>query len=291
MHAYLIIAHDQLELLEKLVEALDDRDNDIYIHLQCTDKAVPARISQIVQHSNIYFIKPGQISWGAYSQIDCEMRLFEEAVKKGKYEYLHLLSGTDFPLKSQREIHQFFERNQGKEFVHFEGQTFPDYDREKIDCYYPLQEYIGREKKSLFYKLQRCLVHIQLACHMNRHRHDNMAFYKGANWVSITGSFASYLVSRKQRIYELFRYSKCCDEIFLQTMLMNSPYKENLYIGQLNNDYRMCMRYIDWERGKPYVFTDDDYEELIHCDRMFARKFDYERYPQIVDRLLQYIKG
>lgn len=30
MHAYLIIAHNEFEVLQKLIEALDDPRNDIY---------------------------------------------------------------------------------------------------------------------------------------------------------------------------------------------------------------------------------------------------------------------
>ena len=33
MHAYMIIAHNQFELLERLIAALDDERNDIYIHI------------------------------------------------------------------------------------------------------------------------------------------------------------------------------------------------------------------------------------------------------------------
>ena len=33
MHAYLIIAHDQFDLLESLLKCIDDERNDIYIHI------------------------------------------------------------------------------------------------------------------------------------------------------------------------------------------------------------------------------------------------------------------
>lgn len=32
-HAYLIIAHNELEVLKRLISALDDERNDIYIHI------------------------------------------------------------------------------------------------------------------------------------------------------------------------------------------------------------------------------------------------------------------
>ena len=31
-HAYLIIAHNEFEILKRLIQALDDERNDIYIH-------------------------------------------------------------------------------------------------------------------------------------------------------------------------------------------------------------------------------------------------------------------
>ena len=39
MHAYLIIAHDQFDLLESLLKCIDDERNDIYIHISAGSKA------------------------------------------------------------------------------------------------------------------------------------------------------------------------------------------------------------------------------------------------------------
>ena len=45
-----------------------------------------------------------------------------------------------------------------------------------------------------------------------------------------------------------------------------------------------------WGSTTPYVFTEDDFDELIHMDPacLFARKFDYRTHPGIVDRLFEY---
>ena len=44
------------------------------------------------------------------------------------------------------------------------------------------------------------------------------------------------------------------------------------------------MRLIDWRRGNPYVWRDEDYDELIHSDRIFARKFS-SKYMGIVRKI------
>ena len=33
------------------------------------------------------------------------------------------------------------------------------------------------------------------------------------------------------------------------------------------------MRLVDWNRGNPYTWQSQDYNELIASDRLFARKF------------------
>lgn len=66
--------------------------------------------------------------------------------------------------------------------------------------------------------------------------------------------------------------------MFLHTVVQNSPYKENI----VNNS----LRFIDWERGKPYTFTIEDYDMLIHSPDLFARKFDENIDSDIIDLIL-----
>ena len=44
-HAYLIIAHHEFEILKKLVQAIDDERNDIYIHFD--KKMFPIQTSKL----------------------------------------------------------------------------------------------------------------------------------------------------------------------------------------------------------------------------------------------------
>lgn len=294
MHAYLIIAHNQFRLLNKLLKALDYKDNDIYIHIDSKAGEINENeIIQGVEFSKIFFVKRQNVIWGHFSQISCELELFSNAVKNKNYQYLHLISGVDFPIKSQQYIHNFFDDNQGKEFIHFEGRELPFEDREKVMCFFPLQKYIGNRKKdtSFLYCVQRAIVNIEKLIKFDRHKKETIRFYKGANWVSITGEFAKFLVEHSDEIRQIYRKSMCCDEIFLQTLFMNSPFKENLYKSNFQNDYTMCMRYIDWNRGGPYVFKKQDFDLLMSSEMLFARKFDYEAEPEIVDMIYEAIKS
>lgn len=70
--------------------------------------------------------------------------------------------------------------------------------------------------------------------------------------------------------------------MFVQTMLVNSPFAANLYMPNCNNDQMACARLIDWERGNPYVFRMADYDEIMQSPAMFARKFSMQTDPEIV---------
>lgn len=53
-HAYLIIAHNEFEVLKLLIECLDDSRNDIYIHF---DKKVVPPLPEIKVSKANLFIK------------------------------------------------------------------------------------------------------------------------------------------------------------------------------------------------------------------------------------------
>ena len=119
-HAYLIMAHNEFYILEKLIMLLDDSRNDIFLHIDRKIKNFDFdKFKKMVKKSNLYFTERVDIVWAASSQIECELVMLTEAIQKGKYDYYHLLSGVDLPLKNQKEIHKFFDQQQNKEFVHF----------------------------------------------------------------------------------------------------------------------------------------------------------------------------
>ena len=64
---------------------------------------------------------------GGYSQVQAELNLLEAATTRNNYDY-HLLSGVDFPIKSNKDIELLFQKNSGTNFIQFEKifQMSPD---------------------------------------------------------------------------------------------------------------------------------------------------------------------
>lgn len=283
-HAYLIEAHKDDLTFETLLSLIDDNRNDIYIHMDKKNNNFDKnKYIEKIKRSNIFIIDRINVNWGSYSQIEAELMLIEAAVNNSThYSYLHLLSGEDLPIKSQNYIHDFFNHNDGKEFIRFENSKFK-YDS-RVKYFHTFQSWIPRNNIMLN-KINNVYLKIQKFCRVNRN--NTVEFQKGTNWFSITENLAEYVLSKKEWIRKTFRSSYCADEIFLQTIVHNSSFKEKLYKAEYNNDLEAIMRIIDWERGTPYIFDINDIEEIVNSKMLFARKFNEKKDSQIIRKIAE----
>lgn len=293
-HAYMIMVHKSLKQVLQLCKLLDDSRNDIYIHI---DKKTihrniwQERIISEMKYSKVIFVPSISVQWGGASQIDAELNLLQSAVDDGWHVYYHLLSGSDLPLKSQNMIHSFFNNCGNLEFIHLGTSQYQnDIIPPRVKYWYPFQEYIGNGNtiigKVLFY-FQKIAIIVQRLLNIDINRHNVIKkYYGGANWFDITHKFALYVLKNKQWIDQTFRHGKNVDEVFIQTLFINSDFANHRYLGiQFDNDYKSILRDIDWERGQPYVWRSCDFEELIHSNMFFARKFDEQVDSDIIERI------
>ena len=271
-HAYLVMSHSNFNQLLLLLDLLDDERNDIYLHID--KKSNGYSIDEIRHHvkkSKLVFIKPMRVSWGGDSGIKCELRLLVESTKT-PHAYYHLISGMDLPLKTQDEIHAFFRQHCGCDFVALNRKHIHNLSKSymyRLNYYYMFQNFIGRNKDGFSLKLQWLQnKHLKLQKKLNicRTKNSKVEFQKGSNWFSITHETARYVVNEYKKYKRYFEFTLCADEVFLQTILINSPRIDSIIDNNL--------RYIDWERGEPYTFRIEDFDTLLHSEKMFARKFD-----------------
>ncbi len=287
-HAWLIITHGNFEILEKQLRFLDSENADFFIHVDARVKGFDfAHFHSIPRKSRVTFLDREPISWGHFSQVDCELRLLCAAVPGG-YDYYHLLSGVDVPVKTRQYIENYFSSVRlGTNFVHFQHKEIIRDHRDRVKFYYPLQRW-NLQNRIIRLALRRTGELLQRPfVDRTKKDPDGYIFQKGANWFSITHALATYVLSQENWLRERYRSTFCADEIFLQTLVVNSPFRDTLPSDYFGDDHKTCLRYIDWQRGKPYSFRNEDYGELIATppEYLFARKFDYRTNAEVVDRL------
>lgn len=265
-HAYLILAHTDFEMLRRLVSEIDDARNDIYVHF---DKKVSSIPELSVISSNLVILQNRiDVRWGDVSVVEAELALFESAMRNGPYSYYHLLSGADLPLKSQDDIHKFFDYNAGRQFIGYTFTTItPEVERKVMRWHLFPREFrnapfVRRLLRALFIRIQEAL---------GIRRNKGIDFKKGSQWVSVTQEMAELFVANKAWARKTFSHTFCPDEIVMQTLCWNSPLRETIF--DTEDDGHGCMRAISWENGVMKTWSEDDLERLRGTEYIFARKF------------------
>ena len=230
---------------------------------------------------------------GGYSQVEATLTLLEKALASGEeYSYLHFLQNSDLPIKSNEDILAFFAEHQGEEFVNIEKKSSAWAEQ---CCRY---RYFFSHNR--YYRKNKLLKGLNIYCAklqrwLDIKANTDISIYYGSALFSITLPFAKYLVQRKDEIKRRFRWALAPDEKFIQTMLMNSPFAENL-AGKDGDSTPNCML-IDWTRDRqknsPHVWKHSELDYLITRPKEFcyARKFMENVDMEIVTDIERYFEG
>lgn len=259
-HAYLIIAHGNFSVLQRLVTALDNDHNDIIIHI---DKKVKTLPSLIVDKSNLHFCnKRISVHWGHISQVEAEFILFEESIRSGQYDYAHLISGAHFPLQNQNVIHNFFNNLGGRSVV------LPQYwTHEDILYKLGLRHYFLANANSVGFFSRICNILWRLSMRLqpkSQKRAHRLFHGKFSQWLSLSRSDVEQVLPYRQEVLREFRYSFCADELFMPYIF----HKANIKPFEFDK-----LLFQDFVGASPKNIVGDDFSSLMNSGYMFARKF------------------
>lgn len=243
-HAIMVIGFgNDASVLQKTISILDDKDIDFFIHWDIRYKE-PILNSK---KSKIIFIKNRvKAKWGSYMLIKATLNLMKDVTKhKKKYDYVHLISCNDLPLMTASYFKNHFKREVYIGFQHPMTKKLI----ERINFYYPNN--VDYRKHAMF---RRLLILLNRLFRVNRLNDSDISeLKKGSEWFSVKYKYILEILN-SNKLNE-FTYCLCGDEMFVQTILGrfdNSKLDEN----------QQSARYIDWNRGRPYVFNNKDVKEL-----------------------------
>lgn len=291
-HAYLLLVHTCPGQVRKLLGLLDDPRNDIFVHIDRKAPFGPDALEGCCRHSRVVFIRPRiSVHWGGVSIMRVELALLKAAVPGG-YAFYHLLSGQDLPIKDQDTIHGFFAQHPDREFLNYWQLKPTTPSRFRYYTLFPegtgffLTNWLNNVFKGIL---------MALDIRINR----DVDFRFAAQWFSITHDCAEYVLSREAWLEKVFRHTNTPDEVFLATLIWDSPFRERLFdpLEHVQNQdiYNTAnLRFIDWTRGKsirhPWTFTLDDKDLLLGLPHFWARKFDERVDTRIIDYFCDALK-
>ncbi len=117
--AYIILAHKFPEQVARLISRLDGEGVTFILHFCLnTKKSDFEKALRLVQHKqNVYFCKREDGAWGEFGITQAVINGMELLQKQGiDFDYLNVISGNDYPIKSNKYLKDFFKENYGKQF-------------------------------------------------------------------------------------------------------------------------------------------------------------------------------
>ena len=225
--------------------------------------------------AGVYFLPRHRSYYSGFGHVKSTIKGLNFLEKLGiDYDYVFLLTGQDYPLKSPAAISAFLERNRGKSFLeHF---SLP------ASCW--MDGGMNRLSHIWFHFAGRVLMcprkYLPLLC--QQEIPYGLAPWGGSGYWTLYKEHADYVIQfirNHPKYVRFFRRGHVPDEIFFQTILLNSPYR-----GDIVNDNT---RYIDWSdpREAPKVLVKDDWKKLERCADLFARKFDVSRDESVLSMI------
>jgi hypothetical protein len=266
---YLILFHKNFDQLVLLVDKLSFENARFFVHIDLKYEMPPCELQQLKNRKSVTVLKDRvDNKWGGFSLVKSTLLLIKSAidVKGGEDDHLILLSAQDFPLKNNLTIYDYFLRNRNKVFM--DSFTIPysgwamEGGLDRLQFYWFLEE-LGSEDAFRLYWAQKTsgIIRKQL----------NLEYHGGSQWWSMNRACANYIFEYCEMhpgFLDFFKHVFVADEVFFQTLLQNSPYRNNI----VNDNLRL----IDWKSGPEYpkTFGITDMDELLNSPKLFARKFD-----------------
>lgn len=282
--AYLILCHKNETQIKKLISQLDDSNCDFFIHI---DKKTTNIC--ICENDHIFICpekKRVDVQWATFSMVQATINLINYLIDTGRsYDYVCLLSGQDFPIRSNQYIQEFFYKHNGTNFIEVISHSSSFYSRyrKRSELYYPY----FLLKRSFFSKALR-KAYIIISGGYNHtfnlfKRKTKYSFEFGSQWWALSFSCIKWIhtfLLNNPNYIEYFNNSTTPDECFFQTIFCASPFSK--YQGER-------IMYLEWSENKnnPKILTREDICNINFDPHfLFARKFDFD----VDDYIMEYLK-
>ena len=214
------------------------------------------------------------VQWGSYATVEATLRLIREAFHFSNISYFHLISGQCRHVKSIGYIHAYFSTHAGEEFIQsVDMDTIPDFlSRFAIfhwHDYYNLRS--TRLKDVTLRRLSKISRVVQKTMALVGLRRRTPEWfpnrYVGSAWWSLTAECCRYMlafIKENPAFVQRFKYTQLADEMFFQTLIMQSRVRERVA--------RRNLRFISFKTRHAEELTMAHALEVSGRDILFARK-------------------
>lgn len=291
---YIIFAHKLPEQLVRLVGELNTDTAQFLIHIdkKMNENTYLRAFNPLKDYGNVTFLHRYRRYYGDYNIVRATLNGIQKLLASGDpFDYVILISGQDYPTKSNNQIEKTLRESGGQSFMEYFALPSGHWLDEGggLNRIKYRHVHLGNRAIPLFRKnrylqfipdrLWSALVEI---LPLERSLPGGFKPYGGSSWWCLTRECIEYIggfVEENPDFVKFFKHVKIPEEIFFQTVLMNSRYKNKII-----ND---SMRYIIWPTGSrhPATLGKQNFASIMDSNKLFARKFDVTVDAEVLDMI------
>ncbi len=265
-HCAIITAYKNTAFINRLIDKLP-ADWGVYMHI---DRKSNINVSEINSRA-IQSKNRRKIYWGSFEHVMAFLDMMEEALHSTeKYDFFHLITGQDYPCTDLSHADTLCDANH----IYINYFTVPRADWETWEggrSFFKYKLLVRHyDARNVILKRFNRLCKIMQAWKKESHYMPEYDVYGGTIYCSLPRFAVEYILKADltQDLISRLKYSLSGEEVFLQTILLNSPYREQI----INNN----LRYIDWTSTPkpPKTLTSDDFAKIMGANALFCRKVD-----------------
>jgi hypothetical protein len=289
--AYIISAYRLPELLVRLVRRLHAPGSMTFIHVDArTDGAVfRAMEAPLRSLPNVHFLPRHPCHWGDFGHVRATLTGLRALIESRRpFDYVVLLTGQDYPIRSNVGIRQTLVAAGGRVFMDWMPVPNDVWSDGGLDRFENRHFRIGRRRFAFpgapFGRepLNALWTRAARALHLHRDFPAGMQPFGGSSYWMMPADCARYVdefVRAHPGYVRFFQNVLVPDEMFFQSIVLNSPFRDRVAEDDL--------RYIDWSENldHPHVLTSADFDALMRSGKLFARKFDPGVDAAVLDRI------
>lgn len=275
--AYIISAYKLPGQVVRLIQRLNAPGASFFVHV---DKKAPRNVSSEIFGSlahmpNVHRLKQHSCYWGGFGHVAATLEGIKLVLARPvEFDYAILLTGQDYPIKSPLNIAQHLQANSGRSFLEHHPLPSAEWENQGMDRVRAWHVY-ARGRHLRFPPRNFPLLARPLPRRWN--------LFGGSSYWCLPRACVEHIwnyVRDHPDFVRYFMYVDVPDELFFQTLVMNSPFRDTVVDDNL--------RYIDWKdqnAASPAVLTMADYPSLTTSAKFFARKFDVTVCPEVLDHI------
>jgi hypothetical protein len=304
---YLIIAHHAPEQLSAMINRLQAPFVRFYVHID--QRSDLNSFEWLNKMPGVQICKDRKVCiWGDISLVEATLNLMRMIPADSHPGMVVLLSGQDYPIRSNLYIQQYYQLHHQDQLDYFplpdprwEEGGWPRLKHYKINLsankgdfkVLPPLQLTNPSQWLNWWETHRATrwQHVQTSIRPRKHPFG-MQPYGGSQWFALRLETVHKLlewISQNPHYLDYHQYTLIPDELFFQTLVLHLCEQESAPKPTPGN------MYVDWKgrNGQfPAILDETDIQVLVHqpAHILFARKFDAQASPLLLKHLDQAVE-